>query len=281
MWACVGLSSGENELLATAMQQVPLSDPRQHARGGFLDADGSRWGMREKRRRRGGIRILAMDGGGMRGMALVQMLRQVEAKTGRRIHELFDLIGGTSTGGMLAGGLAARHFSLDRCDGIYRNLGEFRFRIWGLGPPHTCVLHACSTRVQYAVLHTPQSLHACAHTAHMYSTQCYTPPGEYMCLCVQYTRAVCSGPHSSGGPLSLFSLVGCGAGKLVFSNADETESYMSKFYKSSSQNYRVMTQGSKVGLRIMSTVSWFEESREAAQFLYCDRARARRRTTGS
>jgi len=33
----------------------------------------------------------------------------------------------------------------------------------------------------------------------------------------------------------------------VFSNADETESYMSKFYKSSSQNYRVMTQGSQGG----------------------------------
>ncbi|VAH29475.1 unnamed protein product [Triticum turgidum subsp. durum] len=41
-----------------------------------------------------GLRILSMDGGGMKGLATVQMLKQIEQGTGKRIHEMFDLICG-------------------------------------------------------------------------------------------------------------------------------------------------------------------------------------------
>ncbi|KAK9861855.1 hypothetical protein WJX84_002096 [Apatococcus fuscideae] len=71
-----------------------------------------------------GIRILSMDGGGMKGIAIIRLLRQLEERTGRRIHELFDLICGTSTGGILAVALALRHFTLDECEQIYRTLGQ-------------------------------------------------------------------------------------------------------------------------------------------------------------
>lgn len=72
-----------------------------------------------------GLRILSMDGGGMKGLATVQILKQIEKRTGKRIHELFDLICGTSTGGMLAIALGIKLMSLDQCEEIYKNLGEY------------------------------------------------------------------------------------------------------------------------------------------------------------
>ncbi|RWR85093.1 phospholipase A I isoform X1 [Cinnamomum micranthum f. kanehirae] len=74
-----------------------------------------------------GLRILSMDGGGMKGMTTVQMLKQIEQGTGKRIHELFDLICGTSTGGMLAVALGIKHMTLDQCEEIYKKLGKLVF----------------------------------------------------------------------------------------------------------------------------------------------------------
>lgn len=71
-----------------------------------------------------GVRILSMDGGGMKGMATVRLLKELERHTGRRIHELFDLIVGTSTGGLLAVALGLRKMSLDECEHIYKVLGR-------------------------------------------------------------------------------------------------------------------------------------------------------------
>eukprot|EP01018_Ginkgo_biloba_P003530 Gb_32589 [translate_table: standard] len=74
-----------------------------------------------------GLRILSMDGGGMRGLATIQMLRRIEEGTGKRIHEIFDLICGTSTGGMLAIALGIKHLTLDQCEEIYKKLGKLVF----------------------------------------------------------------------------------------------------------------------------------------------------------
>ena len=54
---------------------------------------------------RGGSRILCLDGGGMRGLIHLEVLRQLEEQTGRRVTEMFDWIVGTSTGAIIALGL--------------------------------------------------------------------------------------------------------------------------------------------------------------------------------
>lgn len=53
------------------------------------------------------MRVLSIDGGGIRGLIPALVLAEVERRTGRRVFELFDLIAGTSTGGILACALCA------------------------------------------------------------------------------------------------------------------------------------------------------------------------------
>ena len=70
-----------------------------------------------------GIRILALDGGGTRALLTIEMLKSLEAATGKRVHELFDVIGGTSTGGILAAGIQER-LSLDTLEQLYLELAK-------------------------------------------------------------------------------------------------------------------------------------------------------------
>ncbi len=53
------------------------------------------------------VRVLSIDGGGVRGLIPALVLEEVEKRTGKRISELFDLIAGTSTGGIISLGLTA------------------------------------------------------------------------------------------------------------------------------------------------------------------------------
>ena len=51
------------------------------------------------------IKILSIDGGGIRGIIPAIILAEIEERTEKRVADLFDLIAGTSTGGILALGL--------------------------------------------------------------------------------------------------------------------------------------------------------------------------------
>ncbi|HEX5910726.1 MAG TPA: patatin-like phospholipase family protein [Thermoleophilaceae bacterium] len=52
------------------------------------------------------MKVLSIDGGGIRGLIPAVVLAEIERRSGRRIADLFDLIAGTSTGGILAAALA-------------------------------------------------------------------------------------------------------------------------------------------------------------------------------
>jgi patatin-like phospholipase/acyl hydrolase len=67
---------------------------------------GSSWIDPEGCAMAGPFKVLALDGGGIRGIIPALVLADIERRTGRRIAELFDLVVGTSTGGILALALA-------------------------------------------------------------------------------------------------------------------------------------------------------------------------------
>lgn len=50
-------------------------------------------------------KVLSIDGGGIRGIIPAMVLAEIERRTEKRIAEMFDLVAGTSTGGILALGL--------------------------------------------------------------------------------------------------------------------------------------------------------------------------------
>eukprot|EP00889_Picochlorum_renovo_P002595 jgi/Picre1/29625/NNA_005010.t1 len=70
-----------------------------------------------------GVRILSLDGGGMKGLATIRLLRDIEKRSNRPLHELFDLVVGTSTGALLAVALMIKGMTLPECEEVYKELG--------------------------------------------------------------------------------------------------------------------------------------------------------------
>lgn len=68
-------------------------------------------------------KILCLDGGGIRGLILTQILIAIEEMTGKQCLEVFDWIGGTSTGGILALALCQGIKAVD-CQSIYFRLKD-------------------------------------------------------------------------------------------------------------------------------------------------------------
>jgi patatin-like phospholipase/acyl hydrolase len=71
------------------------------------------------------VKVLCIDGGGIRGLIPALVLAEIERRTGRRTAEMVDLVAGTSTGGVLACGLTRPGpdgrplFSAEELAGIY------------------------------------------------------------------------------------------------------------------------------------------------------------------
>ena len=84
------------------------------------------------------VKILSIDGGGIRGIIPAVVLAEIENRTRRPIATLFHLIAGTSTGGILALGLAipksagAQLYSAKQLAGMYEQQGAciFSRSVW-------------------------------------------------------------------------------------------------------------------------------------------------------
>ena len=70
--------------------------------------------------------ILCLDGGGIRGVMTIQLLLRMEAITGVKCCDLFDMVAGTSTGGIIAGLIAAGK-SAQEIDTLYTKFVKLVF----------------------------------------------------------------------------------------------------------------------------------------------------------
>ena len=76
------------------------------------------------------IKILSIDGGGIRGIIPAMLLAQIERRTNSHIAQLFDLIAGTSAGGILALGLTVPRtpsgplYTAQQLVDLYQNQGR-------------------------------------------------------------------------------------------------------------------------------------------------------------
>ncbi|KAG5890473.1 hypothetical protein JTB14_013415 [Gonioctena quinquepunctata] len=69
-----------------------------------------------------GIRVLSIDGGGVRGILVIEMLRKLEELSGKPIYEMFDFICGVSTGAIIAALLVLKQKSLDEIAEVYKSI---------------------------------------------------------------------------------------------------------------------------------------------------------------
>ncbi|PTM03426.1 MAG: hypothetical protein DA405_10445 [Bacteroidetes bacterium] len=101
-------------------------------------------------------RILSIDGGGLRGIVPVQILKHIEIITGKSIFECFDFFAGTSTGGLISAGLTVKSedgftpkHSIEEIEEVYLKRGKDIF-------PTKGVLHDWYRKQIFSYLFKPQ-----------------------------------------------------------------------------------------------------------------------------
>lgn len=92
---------------------------RQMARVASWGLGGVTWRPRMPGQK--GLRILSLDGGGTRGVLSIAYLKEIMKRVNRNLepHQMFDIICGTSTGGIIAALLGAQRASLAEAEVLY------------------------------------------------------------------------------------------------------------------------------------------------------------------
>jgi len=91
-------------------------------------------GKKEKRK----LRVLCLDGGGMRGLNLLIIIKELEKRTGVPASQLFDVVAGTSIGG--CGALFLHHFADDATEQAQAALEGLRTRCFANTSPGRLML---------------------------------------------------------------------------------------------------------------------------------------------
>ncbi|KAI1091858.1 acyl transferase/acyl hydrolase/lysophospholipase [Rostrohypoxylon terebratum] len=104
------------------LDQCPLTDHRRDAwQGGWI-------GMVKPSQ--AGVRTLTLDGGGIRGIIELEILTKIQAQLGEiPLREFFDLIVGTSAGGIIALGLGAKKMDLTECKRFFEEFSKEAFSV--------------------------------------------------------------------------------------------------------------------------------------------------------
>jgi len=98
----------------------------QMARVASWGLGGLEWGPKQANQK--GLRILSFDGGGTRGVLTIAILKELLHKVGRiHPHEMFDIICGTSTGGIISVLLGGQLHDVNKCEILY---DDFVYKIF-------------------------------------------------------------------------------------------------------------------------------------------------------
>uniref|UniRef100_A0A8R1HXI2 PNPLA domain-containing protein n=1 Tax=Caenorhabditis japonica TaxID=281687 RepID=A0A8R1HXI2_CAEJA len=74
-----------------------------------------------------GVNVLSIDGGGTRGMMGLEVLEKIEKLSGKKICDLFDMICGVSTGGIVASLLTVKRYTVKECREVYMDVSKRLF----------------------------------------------------------------------------------------------------------------------------------------------------------
>ncbi len=68
--------------------------------------------------------MLSIDGGGVRGVFAAKVLSLIETELHMNIHELFDLIVGTSTGSIIAAAIVVKYDLIQLVEDYHKNAAK-------------------------------------------------------------------------------------------------------------------------------------------------------------
>ena len=105
------LAEKKAKILQISESEVLVDIPQQEEPQQTLTQQQAQKNMSTKSKAK--YKILAIDGGGIRGIIPALILAEIEKRTQKQIFSLFDLIAGTSSGGILALGLTKPRLNTD------------------------------------------------------------------------------------------------------------------------------------------------------------------------